>query len=182
MSHRLGWQETRLIRKDRGNRLSRSRRSMIDSALEATMRRHVVPVMAWAGLGLAFLTVYRPAWAQRVPAESHPAGAVVVIAVVSLVGLLIGVVAVGDLRERRAAEAMRLQSSVTGALRRQAVELHLALNVHVPFLRGSPAVIEVSGHVAAPEHRDIALGIVRAEVSRLRQDFVVEDRISISPR
>ena len=112
----------------------------------------------------------------------HPAGAVVVIAVVSLVGLLIGVVAVGDLRERRAAEAMRLQSSVTGALRRQAVELHLTLNVHVPFLRGSPAVIEVSGHVSAPEHRDIALGIVRAEVSRLRQDFVVEDRISISPR
>ena len=112
------------------------------------------------------------------------AGAFAVIAVVSLVGLLIAVIAVGDLRERRAAEAMRLQSSVTGALRRQAapIELHLTLNVHVPFWRGSPALIEVAGHVAAPEQRDVALGIVRAEVSRLRQDFVVEDRISITPR
>ena len=144
----------------------------------------VVPVMVCAGFGLAFLTVYRLAWAQHVPAESHPAGAFAVIAVVSLVGLLIAVIAVGDLRERRAAEAMRLQSSVTGALRRQAapIELHLTLNVHVPFWRGSPALIEVAGHVAAPEQRDVALGIVRAEVSRLRQDFVVEDRISISPR
>ena len=131
----------------------------------------VVPVMVCAGFGLAFLTVYRLAWAQHVPAESHPAGAFAVIAV-------------GDLRERRAAEAMRLQSSVTGALRRQAapIELHLTLNVHVPFWRGSPALIEVAGHVAAPEQRDVALGIVRAEVSRLRQDFVVEDRISIIPR
>src|SRR2546428_308383 len=81
------------------------------------------------------------------------------------------------LRERRAAERRRED-------RRQAapIELHLTLNVHVPFWRGSPALIEVAGHVAAPEQRDVALGIVRAEVSRLRPDFVVEDRISITPR
>src|SRR5207249_11498404 len=150
-------QETRLIRKGR-----------------------VVPVMVCAGFGLAFLTVYRLAWAQHVPVESHPAGAFAVIAVVSLVGLLIAVIAVGDLRERRAAEAMRLQSSGTGALRRQAapIELHLTLNVHVPVWRGSPARIEVAGHVAAPEQSDVAPGIARAEVAGRRRDLRVADRTS----
>src|SRR3989442_11294220 len=99
--------------------------------------------MVCAGPGPTFLKVHRLPGAQHGPAESHPAGDFAVIAVVSLVGLLIAVIAVGDLRERRAAEAIRLQSSVTGALRRQAapIELHLTLNVHVPFWRGSTALI-----------------------------------------
>src|SRR5437016_14370290 len=100
--------------------------------------------MVCAGFGLAFLTVYRLAWAQHVPVESHPAGAFAVIAVVSLVGLLIAVIAVGDLRERRAAEAMRLQSSGPGSLRRQGapIEPSLTLAVHLHFWRVAPSLIQ----------------------------------------
>jgi hypothetical protein len=50
---------------------------------------------------------------------------------------------------------------------------------HVPFLKGTPAVIEVSGEVPSSELKETVLRLVKNEASRIREDVRVEDRLAV---
>jgi hypothetical protein len=50
---------------------------------------------------------------------------------------------------------------------------------HVPFLKGTPAVIEVSGEVPSSEIKETVLRLVKNEASRIRDDVRVEDRLAV---
>jgi hypothetical protein len=104
----------------------------------------------------------------------------------ALLGLLV-IVGIGvkfyDLRKKRESEAVHLQAQVSDALLRDQSLFGLPITptVHVPTWSGSPAIIEVAGHVPTPQARDAARRLIEAEASRLRSDFRIEDRMAIDP-
>ncbi len=101
-----------------------------------------------------------------------------------LLGLLVVIGAIGkflDLRRKRQAEGVHLQAQVSDALLRDPVLFGLPITptAHVPTWRGSPATLEISGHVPSPEIRRTVLRIARDEAARLRPDVRVEDHLAI---
>jgi hypothetical protein len=141
-------------------------------------------------LGLAATLVPVVAWGQAAPITPPPsaaasgagAGAITMVAVI--LGLL-AVVGVGvklyDLKRKREAEAVHLQAQISDALLRDPALFGMPITptAHVPFLGGTPAVIEVTGHVPSQEARETALRIIRAEAARIRPDFRIEDRLAL---
>jgi hypothetical protein len=133
------------------------------------------------------------AWAQVAPvtvppsasAASSGAGTVTMLAVL---GGLIVIVAIGvklyDLKRKREADAVHLQAQLSDALLREPSLFGTPITptVHVPMWSGTPATIEVTGEVPSPEIREGALRIIRAEASRVRADFVIDDRMHLVAR
>jgi hypothetical protein len=105
-------------------------------------------------------------------------------AVLVLAALIVAVafaVKLIDLRRKRTAEAVHLQSLLSDALLRDE-RLHgttVTPTVRVPFWSGSPATVALTGHVGDEAQRETALEVVRAEATRLRPDVVVEDRLGV---
>lgn len=139
------------------------------------------------------------AWAQM-PGAPGPAGApgggasgaapqggsawlAALLVILGLVAIITIAVKAIDLRVRREAEGMHLQAQVSDALLRDARLVGLAIvpTAHVPILKGSPAMLEVSGQVPNPELREAALRIVEGEASRVRPDVHIEDRLAVIP-
>jgi hypothetical protein len=104
----------------------------------------------------------------------------------ALLGLLV-IVGIGvkfyDLRKKRESEAVHLQAQVSDALLRDQSLFGLPITptVHVPTWSGSPAIIEVAGHVPTAQAREAARRLIEAEASRLRPDFRIDDRMAIDP-
>jgi hypothetical protein len=153
------------------------------------------PLSALGGLtGLVASLAPAVAWAQAAPITPPPAttaaqggaatGAMAMVAVI--VGLLI-VVGVGvklyDLKRKREADAVHLQAQISDALLRDQALFGMPITptAHVPFFRGTPAVIEVSGQVPSAEAREAAMRIIRSEASRIRPDFRIDDHMAIVP-
>ena len=150
-------------------------------------------VMAIAG------AVVRNAFAQMTPPAPIPApmgapgaGAPVgdnsgiVMALVLMGGLLVLVgigVKIWDMKRKREAEAVHLQSQLSDALLREADFFGLAITptVHASMRHSVPMTIEITGQAPSPTVRDAALRIVRDEATRMGCDFVIEDRIEIRP-
>lgn len=140
--------------------------------------------------GFAAVLAPAAAWAQAAPITPPPTatttatgtGAITMFALI--VGLLV-VVGVGvkmyDLKRRREADAVHLQAQISDALLREQAFFGMPITptAHVPFLRGSPAVIEVTGHVPSTEARESAMRLIRAEAARIRPDFTIEDKLAI---
>lgn len=135
-----------------------------------------------------------PAWAQAptpspglspsaTPAtDGGPASTVAVLAIV--VGLIVAIgvaVKLFDLKRRREAEAVHLQAQISDALLREPSLFGAPITptAHVPFWRGGPAVVEMTGQVPTPELRAAALAIARSEAARVRPDVQLEDRMSV---
>ena len=133
------------------------------------------------------------AWAQTPTAPSAPSAApgaaasgsggyvaatVVIIALLVVIGV---VVKLFDLKRKRSAEAVHLQAQISDALLREqnVFRLPVTPTAHVPFLSGSPAVIEVSGEVPSSEIKETVLRLVQNEASRIRDDVRVEDRLAV---
>ena len=134
------------------------------------------------------------AWAQAPTAPSAPSAApgaaaasgsggyvaatIVIIALLVVIGV---VVKLFDLKRKRSAEAVHLQAQISDALLREqnVFRLPVTPTAHVPFLSGSPAVIEVSGEVPSPEIKETVLRLVQNEASRIRDDVRVEDRLAV---
>src|SRR3989442_11518416 len=89
-----------------------------------------------------------------------------------LFGLLV-LVGIGvklyDLKRKREAEAVHLQAQVSDALLRDPTMFGLAVTptAHVPWWSGTPARLEVGGHVPTSQARERALRIVEAEARSL---------------
>jgi hypothetical protein len=144
-------------------------------------------------LALAAVAAPAVAWAQAAPVTPPPSAAaasngISAIALLAVLGGLIAIVAAGvkmyDLKRKREADAEYLQAQGSDALLRESSLFGAPVTptVHVPFWSGTPATIDVTGEVPTPEVRQIALRIIRAEASRLRSDFVIDDRMRVVAR
>ena len=136
------------------------------------------------------------AWAQTPPSPTSPAAGgtassgdgASTVAVVLLVLALLVIVGVGvktyDLKRRREAEAVHLQAQISDALLREQLLIGLPITptARVPIWKRSPATTEVAGQVPSSQAREAALRIIRAEASRIRSDFQIEDRLAVVPR
>jgi hypothetical protein len=133
-----------------------------------------------------------PVWAQTPPAPpispSAPAtggaNALAIIGVLAVLLLLLGVtVKLFDLRRKRESEAVQLQAQVSDALLRDPALFSLPITptARVPFWSGSPATIEIAGHVPDPEMQARVLRIARGEAERIRPDVRLEDRLAVVP-
>jgi hypothetical protein len=105
---------------------------------------------------------------------------IVVVGLLMIVGLLVKMF---DLKRKRDAEAVHVQSQISDALMQDTSLFGLPITptAHVPTWAGSPVTIELAGQVPTPALRDTVLRIVEQEVGRIRQDFRIEDRIGVVP-
>ena len=104
------------------------------------------------------------------------------IVVLAVLAVLVGVTKLAGLRKRRDDRAIELESRIAEALLQdQTVGAAVTPTVHLPFWRGSPAHIELSGRVSTPLVRQAAVRIATQEAARIRPDFEIKDRIAEVP-
>ena len=107
---------------------------------------------------------------------------------VGLILILLVIVGVAvkafDLRRKRTEAAVHLQAAISDALLREPALFGLPITptAHLPLWRGAPATIAVSGTVPTSERREAVLRLVKAEASRIRPDFAIDDRLAILPK
>lgn len=159
--------------------------------------RHAASWMLAATAALAFAP-YAAAQSSGAPGAPSPAlpggapgspeggGEMWVAALFVVMGLLLIVVAaakVADLRSKREAETVLLQAQIADAfLRDRALfGLPVVATAHVPFVKGSPVTIEVTGHVPSGELGQAAMCLVEREASRTRPDVRILDRLEVAP-
>ena len=106
------------------------------------------------------------------------AAAIVIVALLVVIGVMVKLF---DLKRKRSAEAVHLQAQISDALLREqnVFRLPITPTAHVPFIKGSPATVEVSGEVPSSEIRDSVIRLVRNEATRIRGDVEVEDRLFV---
>ena len=105
-----------------------------------------------------------------------------VLAVLGLIVVLAVIAKYRDLRNRREADALALQSRLSDALLTdQALDgFGVTPTVHIP-LNGSPAIVELTGHVPSPETRERVLRAVKREAQPLWADVEIQDRLLVLP-
>jgi hypothetical protein len=124
---------------------------------------------------------------QAVPQAAASGGSGSTLTVLLLLAGLLVIVAIGvklyDLKRKRDAEAVHLQAQVSDALLRDQSLFGLAVTptASVPWWSGTPARLEIGGHVPTPEARERALRIAEQEARSLRPDVVIADRLEIEP-
>ena len=101
------------------------------------------------------------------------AGFLVVIGLLILVGIAVKLY---DRKRKRDAEAVHLQAQVSDALMRDAGLAGLLLTP-TAHLRGSEAIVEITGEVPDDAARQSALRIARQEAARIRPDVRIEDHV-----
>ena len=135
---------------------------------------------AWAQAPAAPPVPLPPSTTAPAPGSSggYVAVTLVIIALLVVIGI---VVKLFDLKRKRSAEAVHLQAQISDALLREqnVFRLPVTPTAHVPFLKGTPAVIEVSGEVPSSEIKETVLRLVKNEASRIRDDVRVEDRLAV---
>jgi hypothetical protein len=124
---------------------------------------------------------------QAAPQAATSGGAAPTLAVFLLLFGLLVIVGIGvklyDLKRKREAEAVHLQAQASDALLRDSMMFGLAVtpSAHVPWWSGTPARLEVTGHVPTAEARERALRIVEAEARSLRPDVTIVDKLEVEP-
>jgi hypothetical protein len=141
-----------------------------------------------------------PAWAQGTPspapitppgsAPGAPPGApdaaggwaVFVLVGLGLIVILALVAKYRDLRDRREADALALQSRLSDTLLTDQALHGFAVipTVHIP-LNGSRAIVELTGHVPSPGTRERVLRAVEREAQSLWADVEIQDRLLVLP-
>ena len=155
-----------------------------------TVRTTLAAVVASVALGLrralAQIPTSVPPMPVPLPSSGGSAAAQAGMAiglVVALVVLLVVLVKVLDLRRKREAEAVGIQSRIADALLRDPAlaRLPVVVTVHVPIFRETPATAEVRGDVPSQAMREAVVRVVREELSRVRPASWVEDRLMVLP-
>jgi hypothetical protein len=104
-----------------------------------------------------------------------------VLAILALIVILGALVKYRDMRNRREADALALQSRLSDVLLTdQALGLAVTPTVHIPW-SGSQAIVELTGHVPSPEARERALRAVKREAQSLWADVEIQDRLLVLP-
>ena len=149
-----------------------------------------LPLVTLTGT-LAFV---RDAAAQATPPPAVPsAGSAAagdnsgILMALALMGALLVIVGIGvkvwDVKRKREAEAVHLQSQISDALLREQDFFGLAITptVTAGIRRSSPMQVVVTGQAPTEIIRDTALRIVEDEASRMGVDYVVINRIEVRP-
>jgi CBS domain-containing protein len=158
------------------------------------MKRRLVFLAALAHLALVELWAWSDALAQGLPAPGPgtptlPAAdggnmmaPAIILALALLCGLILAV-AIVDLKRKRRAEGVAIESQIADALMREPRLMRSGVTslAHVPLSGRSGLTVEVRGEVEYPELRETAVRIVRQELLRYHPDARVEDRIFVSP-
>lgn len=150
-------------------------------SLVATLSVLLLPAaLAWAQWPL--LPEMPPVGGEASPGAGAGFLGVVLVVLTLLVVLGLGVKTY-DLKRTREAEAVHLQARISDSLfrERELCGPPITAIVRIPIWKGSPATIEIVGHVPSPEVHDAALRIVRVEAARTRPDFEIEDRLAVAP-
>jgi hypothetical protein len=132
--------------------------------------------IAWAQTPAPPVSPAAPAAATSAQGSGMAAaGFFVVIGLLLVVGIAVKLY---DRKRKRDAEAVHLQAQVSDALMRDAglAGLLLTPTAHV---RGSEALIEITGEVPDSITRETALRIAREEAARVRPDVRIVDKISV---
>jgi hypothetical protein len=113
-------------------------------------------------------------WSSMVASIAIVAGAVL---------LFLAIGAALDFRRKRAEQVMELEARIVGALmeHRELVRSSVGPTVRIPFWRGTPATVEMSGAVSSASVAALAIRIAEQEASRVRPDAVIENRVIVSP-
>ena len=108
---------------------------------------------------------------------------IVVAAMLALVVLLGIAVKLYDLKRKREEEAVAAQARISDALLMDAAlsGLPLTPTARVPLWSGTPLTLEIKGAVPKTELREAAVSVATREMARSRDDFRIEDRISVDP-
>ena len=152
----------------------------------------------------AIVGTVTPAWAQGTsnPAPITPPGpapatlpgapdagaaggwgaAIFVLAILALIVILGALAKYRDMRNRREADALAIQSRLSDVLLTDQA-LHgfwVTPTVHIP-LNGSRAIVELTGHVPSPETRERVLRTVKREAQSLWAEVAIQDRLLVLP-
>lgn len=122
-----------------------------------------------------------PAPAPGTAGEAGGSGVVTAVVLIVALLVIVGVaVKLFDLKRKREAEAVHVQSQIADALLREEALFGLPITptAHVPFLRGTPVTVDVDGEVPDADARQAALRIVRREAESIRPDIRIEDRLT----
>jgi hypothetical protein len=122
-------------------------------------------------------------WAQADVGSSREMATVGVIVIIGLLVLLGAMVKLFDLRRKRETEAAIVQAQLSDALLQNPMLFSAPLSptARVPFWKGSPVTVEVSGQVPSDDIRLTALRVIESEARRLRSDVQIESRIGVVP-
>lgn len=132
---------------------------------------------------VTFMTWPVQTWAQAGEGSSGGMATAGVILIIGLLVFLGALVKLLDFRRKREMEAAIMQAQVSDALLRNPVLFSVPLTptARVPFWKGSPVTVEVSGQVPSDDMRLAALRIIESEARHLRSDVEIESRIGVVP-
>jgi len=132
----------------------------------------------WARSTLPSVTLNSPPIAAEDFAWLFLAGAVIV-----LLGAAMLLAKLYDLHWRREAKSTALEARIAESLLRDPSFLHLPVvaTVHIPFWRGSPITVEMTGSVPRPELRQALLELALREGKARAGTVCLEDRIVVDP-
>jgi hypothetical protein len=105
-----------------------------------------------------------------------------VLAILAVIVILGAFAKYRDMRNRREADALALQSRLSDVLLTDQALHGLAVTptVHIPW-SGSRAIVELTGHVPSPEARERALRAVKREAQSVWADVDIQDRLLVLP-
>jgi hypothetical protein len=119
---------------------------------------------------------------QQTATDSGGGSAAVLVLLVIGLLVIIGIgVKLYDLKRKREVEAVHLQARVSDALMREPDLINLAVTptASVPWWSGTPARLEVTGRVPAPEMREQVLRLAEREAQQVRPDVTLVDRLQV---
>ena len=112
----------------------------------------------------------------------HP----VLASFILVVGATLVFLAIGkahDFWSKRKEQAADLETRVNGALFEHVVFLRssVAPTIRVPFWTGSPVAVSMRGEVPSSQLAQSALRLAEEAVSRVRSDYSIENRMTVTP-
>ncbi|MBI4536742.1 MAG: hypothetical protein HY712_02160 [candidate division NC10 bacterium] len=117
----------------------------------------------------------------RIPGE--PGGLAILLFIVVTTLVLAAIITANEVRRKREEETVALETRISGALLETPglVSSSATPTVHIPFWRGAPVRIEMTGKVPTPSLEQSALRVAAQVASRFRPDSSVENRLAVAP-
>jgi hypothetical protein len=132
------------------------------------------------------------AWAQTgapapspapVASDGTAAGIVVAVAILALLVIIGGAVALHDMKRKHEDEAAALQGLISDALLtdRSLSRMVITPRIQMASWRSGLVTVIVTGAVPTPELREAAIQLVTRKMEESRMSFCIEDRVLVDP-
>jgi len=143
----------------------------------------VVPRVARAqGMNPPVTSLLAPATDSMPSGGAHGAIVLLILTAVATV-VLLAIAKASDFRRKREEQTAELEVRISTALLEHPAFFRSSVipTVRIPFWRGSPATITLTGNVPSSELTQTALHLAMQAASWARPDFTVENRIVVAP-